>query len=320
MTRRYPESGLPDAIDASIRYLNSAAALRSIEADPYWPKWNSPWWHMTLLWELDLAERIPERAAHRMAISLATQYTKRFPGFDDTISTTGYRYQKVPWCHCSLGTILQVLSACGQDIDRILPWTRSWLLQHQLPDGGLNCEEAAYLKPSAKSSIVSTLPPLEAILALSKGKPTAAEAAFLDKGAHYLLAHRMFRAAGAEGRIINPDWTRPSFPRFYDYDILRGLVILVRWAHINNRTLPLDAIKESLNILETSFADGNIRVLRLAWHGVDTLMPEPGGDLRRGGQASTFDLLLHAGRVGEISRELTRSWKFVKRALDAIAH
>jgi hypothetical protein len=38
---------------------------------------------------------------------------------------------------------------------------RPWLRQYQLPDGGLNCDEAACVK-SLKSSMVSTLPPLEA--------------------------------------------------------------------------------------------------------------------------------------------------------------
>jgi hypothetical protein len=43
------ESGL---VQQSVDYLASCKALESIEADPYWPKWDSPWWQMLLLHEM----------------------------------------------------------------------------------------------------------------------------------------------------------------------------------------------------------------------------------------------------------------------------
>lgn len=62
--------GLTDAIAESVRYLDSDAAVRSIEADTYWPKWDSPWWHMLLLWELGEAQRIPARVVRAMVDGL----------------------------------------------------------------------------------------------------------------------------------------------------------------------------------------------------------------------------------------------------------
>src|SRR5215467_9295690 len=56
-----PSEDLDDAIAESARYLASDAALRSIEADTYWPKWHSPWWHILVLYELGEARRIPAR-------------------------------------------------------------------------------------------------------------------------------------------------------------------------------------------------------------------------------------------------------------------
>ena len=38
-------------VELSIAYLASPDALASLEADTYWPKWDSPWWHMVLLRE-----------------------------------------------------------------------------------------------------------------------------------------------------------------------------------------------------------------------------------------------------------------------------
>jgi hypothetical protein len=62
--------GLAQAIDDSVRYLESDAALHSIQADTYWPKWHSPWWHMLLLWELGEARRIPLPVVRAMLAGL----------------------------------------------------------------------------------------------------------------------------------------------------------------------------------------------------------------------------------------------------------
>jgi len=42
-----------DTVKKSRSYLSTLPALQSIERDPYWPKWDSPWWHMVLLHEMD---------------------------------------------------------------------------------------------------------------------------------------------------------------------------------------------------------------------------------------------------------------------------
>ena len=46
-------------IQKSIDYLKSVEALRTVDADAYWPKWNSPWWHMLMLHEMGESKRIP---------------------------------------------------------------------------------------------------------------------------------------------------------------------------------------------------------------------------------------------------------------------
>ncbi|MBI4041333.1 MAG: hypothetical protein HY390_05660 [Deltaproteobacteria bacterium] len=51
-------------IDKAIRktreYLASPEALNGMERNPYWPKWDSPRWHMLLLHKMDLTKEIPE--------------------------------------------------------------------------------------------------------------------------------------------------------------------------------------------------------------------------------------------------------------------
>src|SRR5687768_12234609 len=130
---------LMDAISSLLRYLASDEAQAAIDANVYWPKWNSPWWHFTLLNEMGLAKQIPERAIRKMVEGLSTFPVKIFPihpgdcppGMDPVLDTQ---------CHCGNGNIYQALFAWGVDVDRELPWLRSWFLRYQLPDGGLNCD------------------------------------------------------------------------------------------------------------------------------------------------------------------------------------
>ena len=46
----------------SIRYLESDKARYSLNQDTYWPKWDSPWWHISLLHEMGLSKQIPHKA------------------------------------------------------------------------------------------------------------------------------------------------------------------------------------------------------------------------------------------------------------------
>ena len=109
----------------------------------------------------------------------------------------------------------RVLAACGVEVDREVPRLRPWCLEYQLPDGGLNCDEAVYTKEVPHSSVVSTLPPLEAVLFDSPNALTEEEAGFVDRGAAYLLERRLFRSVSKAGAVIDSDWLDPCFPRFY---------------------------------------------------------------------------------------------------------
>ncbi|MGZ3747538.1 MAG: hypothetical protein ACXWRE_09210 [Pseudobdellovibrionaceae bacterium] len=131
---------LNEAIEKSKKYLASNSALESIERDPYWPKWDSPWWHMRLLQELNLAKEIPQITLLKMIEVLKGHYLPLFPTHTEEIA-----------CHCAVGSMDQVLFYAGIDVDSELPWMRPWMIRYQLPDGGLNCDERAYTKEKSKS-------------------------------------------------------------------------------------------------------------------------------------------------------------------------
>src|SRR4051794_38584920 len=97
-------------VEETVAYLGSQEALESVRLDPYWPKWDSPWWRMTLLWELGLAARIPASIAGCMAERIDEHY---FHGFPTKDYPAGLDPRTQILCPCAIGTIMQVLQACG---------------------------------------------------------------------------------------------------------------------------------------------------------------------------------------------------------------
>lgn len=131
-------------IQDTLDYLGSDAALAALDADAYWPKWDGPWWHMLLLHEMGEAKRIPAATLERLVGALERVPLKIFPVQPKEMPPGTDPYREV-FCHCQLGNMYQVLAAGGLDVDLALPWMRPWLLRYQMSDGGLNCDNSAYL-------------------------------------------------------------------------------------------------------------------------------------------------------------------------------
>ena len=193
------------------------------------------------------------------------------------------------------------LSACGCDVDVELPWIRDWFLKHQLPDGGLNCTPSAYRK-SLKSSIVSTLPPLEAVLLFTNRKYTAAETKFLDEGARYLIEHRLV-CSKRDKTVINREWLKPFFPRFFEYDALRGLNYLAEWSRRRKKSLPTKVIEEGLHRLEGYIEESGVVLGRHV------------NDKNGNWSGRTFPLLKSVSEIGKESPYLTKQLDSVRAAI-----
>jgi hypothetical protein len=291
------------ALYDTIAYLDSDEARMSIDLDPYWPKWDSPWWRVTLLWELGLADRIPFRIIQEIARKVHSDCLHYFPLREEDIPLGIDPYRQII-CHCAVGTIMQVFDASGAVIDDELPWSRDYLMKNQLPDGGLNCDEQAYSKNPPKSSLVSTLPALEAILHTTHRSFTLEELNFLDSGANYILNHKLMRKLS--GELIDESWSRLCFPRFYFYDILRGLSFLVEYAEICSRSLPYNAMSEVILLLEKSLETG-VEIGRSVVHSKEFTLRWNGVAWKGGGDAKTFPLLDEVSRIGSRSSFLTNS-------------
>lgn len=298
-----------DQIGKTKKYLDSDEALKSIERDPYWPKWDSPWWHMRLLHELGLASEIPKNALNKMVAVLKNHYLPIFPIHAHEILSGTDPIRKIA-CHCAVGSMYQVLFSAGIDVDSELPWMRPWIIRYQLPDGGLNCDEQAYTKENPKSSIVTTINCLEAIFFCRKADLTPEEFIFLEKGAQYLLKQRLFRKV-SNGEVIDPDWLEIKFPRFYEYDFLRGYYFLAKWSKFSNKKLPVELIEEVELLVGKQLSPEGITLKRYNLVDKRSYNPFPDGSWRWG-DASEFDLYKAVSKEGLACTPLTKQWDEVK--------
>jgi len=105
---------------------------------------------------------------------------------------------------------------CGLDMARLV----ERLLGEQMKDGGWNCEQE---NGSTRGSFHTTIDVLEGLLEHARATGGSPElSAALRRGQEYLLERRMLRRLST-GEMIDPAFTRFSFPTGYKYDALRGL-------------------------------------------------------------------------------------------------
>jgi hypothetical protein len=218
--------------------------------------------------------------------------------------------------------VYQVLSAYGVDVDKELPWIRPWFLKHQMADGGLNCDSEAYLvTDECPSSMVGTIAAFEAVLLFTPRPWTKEEKNFLDSGAQFLMGRKLMLGSptqhNASERKSAELWTKLCFPRFYLYDVLRGLNALALWAEKTNQNLPSVSVIDALTYLDQQFPDGEVKIGRHSFDGVGTLLPTPSGQWIRKQPATFFPLLEKVSAIGAISPYLSKQWLETKNRLAA---
>ncbi len=313
-----PGPAVADGIAHSVRYLASDAAITSLAGDVYWPKWDSPWWHMLLLWELGEAHRIPERAVTRMIVGLNALRLHIFPRSPEELGDANPSRDVM--CHCGLGSIIQVLDACGVDAWSAVPWAVPWFPRYQMADGGLTCDETAYAAPGeCPSSMVGTVAAFEAMLLGEPAGWSTERRAFLEAGARFLIGRALVHGSetthNAEERDAAKAWSAPCLPRFYFYDVLRGLTALVRWAKRTGASLPASAILPACTSLATRFPDGVVAVAREPFAACTTWVAGPDHAWTTRAPVTRFPLLAAVSVLGAPSAQLTAQWRRTRGAL-----
>lgn len=176
----------------------------------YSPKWKSTTYTMLLLRNLGLPQKnIQAKKACDILLN---------KGF---YKDGGINYFRSMNCSetCVTGIILSILSYFNYKDDRLHALT-GHLLNHQMPDGGWNCQ---WYKGATHSSFHTTINVLEGLREYEKLFPNNSMTSELqNRGKEFLLAHRLFKSHRT-GKIVNSKITMFSFPTHWYYDVLRAL-------------------------------------------------------------------------------------------------
>jgi hypothetical protein len=158
----------------------------------------------------------PDGGEARRAVALARDNVTWHAGADSWHGNPLFAGEVEP---CINGRVVTVGSYFGQDVQGLV----DRLLGEQMADGGWNCDQE---RGSTRGSFHSTICVLEGLREHQRatgGSPAVAAA--LERGEEYLLERRLLRRLST-GEVIDPAWTRFSFPTGYHYDVLRGLEYL----------------------------------------------------------------------------------------------
>jgi hypothetical protein len=158
----------------------------------------------------------PDSGEARRAVALARDNVTWHAGPDSWHGNPLFAGEVEP---CINGRVVAVGSYFGQDVQGLV----DRLLGEQMVDGGWNCDQE---RGSTRGSFHSTICVLEGLREHQRatgGSPAVAAA--LGRGEEYLLERRLLRRLST-GEVIDPAWTRFSFPTGYHYDVLRGLEYL----------------------------------------------------------------------------------------------
>ena len=139
---------------------------------------------------------------------------------------------------CINGNVVSTGAYFGVDMTPLV----DRLLGEQLSDGGWNCEVE---NGATVSSFGTTINVLEGLLEYERtigGSTRVGEAR--RRGEEYMLERRLFRRKST-GEMVDPSWLQFSFPTWYFYDVLRGLVYL-RDAGVE----PDDRVVEAIGVVE----------------------------------------------------------------------
>jgi len=247
----------------------------------YSPKWVSTTYTLLLLrlLGLDPASEEAQSAVRRVRDGVRWQRRSSGPFFAGETETC------VNSMVVALGAYFGERSA---DQERLL----EWLLDEQLDDGGWNCEAP---RRSRVPSFNTTILALEGLLEVERSvgaDPVIAAAR--AGGEEYLLERGLFRSL-TTGTVINPTWTRFSFPPQWHYDVLRGLeyfrdadsppdprcgeaIDLVRSRRLGDGRWPLQHTHRARTHFEMEDGDGKpsrwntLRALRvLRWYGGESV-------------------------------------------------
>ena len=223
--------------------------------------WMATTWTLNSLreWGLDPAVLRERRTAERLAENSRWEY-ENLPYWGGEVD-----------CCINAWTVANGLWL-GADITGIV----DWFLEHQLPDGGWNCE---WVEGSTRSSFHSTLNSLKGLLAydVATGGTDATHAA-RRSGEAYLLQRGLFRRLST-GEPVAPWVDRFAYPFRWFYNVLNAAEYF-RQAALHNGATPDPRMADAIELIRAARQpDGTWLQARRhpgrVWFEVDAAAGEP---------------------------------------------
>ena len=168
------------------------------EAQP----WTATTWSLNSLREWGVDASVLEGTAGKLAVSSRWEYNDE-PYWNGEVDAciNGYALANGVWL--------------GADVEGLV----TWFLEHQMAEGGWNCE---WVEGSVRSSIVSTLNSLTSILYFEQETGDARLRDARHAGEEYLLERGLMRFE-TTGEVIAPWVTRLEYPFRGHYNVLKGV-------------------------------------------------------------------------------------------------
>jgi hypothetical protein len=227
---------------------------------PYLPKYKASYWTIMLLGQLGLG-RNDARVAKACEFifefqheeggfvsqtkqNLVKEYNwrirknKKLPDFNIWVKEA-IRQQQLS---CLTGNICAALIRLGYQDDIRVKKALDWLVKIQFQDGGWLCPYWTAHVKDKHGCFYGTICPLESFSEEPVENRSQETQTAIEKGAEFLLTHRLYRADHHNNKIINKGWLLFSFPWFYNYNILRGLDVLTKLGYSQDKRLD-DAVK-----------------------------------------------------------------------------
>ena len=197
----------------------------------YTPKWTSTVWPLMLLGEMGVTPDEGVKQAVERFFELHQldngAFTCPSPTDVKRWKSSHPRAKAVRWEEpCLTGNMIRTFLVFGYGDDPRVRRAIDWMPEHQLEDGGWNCN---YPEKTVKhSSFMSTIEPLWAYSEIPRKKWTRRMKKSIDRGAQFLLMHRVYKSDHHHWKHSLPFATSFHFPMYYFYDALQGLRVLTK--------------------------------------------------------------------------------------------
>ncbi len=222
---------------------------------PYLPKYKASYWQLMLLAMFGLKKDNPrinlafnhiknfqhpeggfviynEEGARREYEFLQKRNLKKKKEYSDFEEWAPLKIKEME-LSCLTGNVSLALIRLGYQKHIVTMKALQWLLKIQNTDGGWLCPYWGAHKNDTHGCFMGTITPLDAFSEVPESQQNREMRHAIQRGAEFLLMHRLYRADHHSFGVIDKRWLKFCFPQFF-YDVLRGLEVVTKLGYASD--------------------------------------------------------------------------------------